>query len=377
MVVLVISILSIALALAYLGMVLFLRRGWLAVKMFNLKSTHFKTTVSILIAARNEEDKILNTINDILAQDYPADLMELIVVDDHSTDKTSEIVLSFANRGVKLIVLNENEPLNSYKKKAITEAIKLSDSELIITTDADCRMSPAWLKTIIGFYESGDYKMISSPVIYFEEKSNFEEMQTLDFLFLSGLGAAGIGNKMPSTCSGANLAYQREVFYELKGFQGIDELASGDDELFLHKVASVYPDGIGFCKSRDAIVYTHAKSSLSEFIQQRKRWASKSTKYKNKAIVFIGVSVWIFNFMIFLSSILGFFNPFYWYLCLISISIKALAEISLLVPVCSFANRSKLLWYVPILTVLHMFYLMYIGIAGNSGKYIWKGRMVR
>ncbi|HQS04566.1 MAG TPA: glycosyltransferase, partial [Daejeonella sp.] len=247
MVVLVISIISLALALAYLGLILFLRRGWGAVKAFDLKGDRFKTTVSILIAARNEEDKIFNTIKDILAQDYPADLVELIVVDDHSSDQTSEIVLSFADRGVKLIVLNEDKPLNSYKKKAITEAIKLSDSELIITTDADCRMSPAWLKTIIGFYESGDYKMISSPVIYFEEKSYFEEMQTLDFLFLSGLGAAGIGNKMPSTCSGANLAYQREVFYELKGFQGIDELASGDDELFLHKVASVYPDGIGFC----------------------------------------------------------------------------------------------------------------------------------
>ena len=344
---------------------------------FNLKSTCFKTTVSILIAARNEEDKIFNTIKDILAQDYPANLMELIVVDDHSSDQTSEIVLSFADRGVKLIVLNEDKPLNSYKKKAITEAIKLSDSELIITTDADCRMSPAWLKTIIGYYESGDYKMISSPVIYFEEKSKFEEMQTLDFLFLSGLGAAGIGNKMPSTCSGANLAYQREVFYELKGFQGIDELASGDDELFLHKVASVYPDGIGFCKSRDAIVYTHAKSSLKEFIQQRKRWASKSTKYKNKIIVLIGVSVWIFNFMIFFSSILGFFNPYFWYLGLISICIKAFAEMTILIPLCSFANRSKLLWYVPILTVLHMFYIMYIGIAGNSGKYNWKGRMVR
>lgn len=377
MVVLVVSIVSIALALAYLGLMLFLRRGWFAVKAFNLKSTRFKTKVSILIAARNEEDKIFNTIKDILAQDYPADLMELIVVDDHSSDQTSEIVLSFADRGVKLIVLNEDKPLNSYKKKAITEAIKLSDSELIITTDADCRMSPAWLKTIIGFYESGNYKMISSPVIYFEEKSKFEEMQTLDFLFLSGLGAAGIGNKMPSTCSGANLAYQREVFYELKGFQGIDELASGDDELFLHKVASVYPDGIGFCKSRDATVNTHAKSDLKEFIQQRKRWASKSTKYKNKIIVVIGVSVWIFNFMIFFSSILGFFNPYFWYLGLISICIKAFAEMTMLIPLCSFANRSKLLWYVPILTVLHMFYIMYIGIAGNSGKYNWKGRMVR
>lgn len=377
MAVLIISIISFSLAVAYLGLILFLRKGWNSLKIYNLKSNQFKTTVSILIAARNEEDKIFKTISDILAQDYPSHLVELIVVDDHSTDSTSEIVLSFADKGVKLVVLNESKPLNSYKKKAITEAIKLSEAELIITTDADCRMSPDWLKTIIGFYEAGNYKLISSPVLYFEEKSTFEKMQSLEFLFLVGLGAAGVGNKMPSTCNGANLAYRREVFYELKGFQGIDQLASGDDELFLHKVASVYPDGIGFCKARGAMVYTHAKSSLSEFIQQRKRWASKSTKYKNKAVVFIGVLVWVFNLLILLISILGFFNPFYWYLCLGIISIKFVAELFFQIVLCRFANRIKLLWLLPLLTITHIFYMLYIGIAGNSGKYNWKGRMVR
>lgn len=377
MAVLIISIISFGLAVAYLGLILFLRKGWNSLKIYNLKSNQFKTTVSILIAARNEEDKIFKTISDILAQDYPSHLVELIVVDDHSTDSTSEIVLSFADKGVKLVVLNESKPLNSYKKKAITEAIKLSEAELIITTDADCRMSPDWLKTIIGFYEAGNYKLISSPVLYFEEKSTFEKMQSLEFLFLVGLGAAGVGNKMPSTCNGANLAYRREVFYELKGFQGIDQLASGDDELFLHKVASVYPDGIGFCKARGAMVYTHAKSSLSEFIQQRKRWASKSTKYKNKAVVFIGVLVWVFNLLIVLTSILGFFNPFYWYLCLGIISIKFVAELFFQIVLCRFANRIKLLWLLPLLTITHIFYMLYIGVAGNSGKYNWKGRMVR
>ena len=377
MAVLIISIISFGFAVAYLGLILFLRKGWNSLKIYNLKSNQFKTTVSILIAARNEEDKIFKTISDILAQDYPSHLVELIVVDDHSTDSTSEIVLSFADKGVKLVVLNESKPLNSYKKKAITEAIKLSEAELIITTDADCRMSPDWLKTIIGFYEAGNYKLISSPVLYFEEKSTFEKMQSLEFLFLVGLGAAGVGNKMPSTCNGANLAYRREVFYELKGFQGIDQLASGDDELFLHKVASVYPDGIGFCKARGAMVYTHAKSSLSEFIQQRKRWASKSTKYKNKAVVFIGVLVWVFNLLIVFMSILGFFNPFYWYLCLGIISIKFVAELFFQIVLCRFANRIKLLWLLPLLTITHIFYMLYIGIAGNSGKYNWKGRMVR
>ena len=377
MIVPVLSILTILLTMAYAGLILYLKRGWRRLALFRPQSRQYKTTVSVLIAARNEEDKLEKTILDILAQNYPADLLQLIVVDDHSTDRTSGIILSFAPDGVKLIKLNEARALNSYKKKAITEAIKLSDSELIVTTDGDCRMGTEWLKTIVNFYESGDYKMISSPVAFFEEKNSFEEMQSLEFLFLIGLGAAGIGNNMPSTCNGANLAYRRDVFHELKGFQGIDDLASGDDELFLHKVASAYPGRIGFCKSADALVYTHAKSSLKEFIQQRKRWASKSTHYKNRGIVLLGISVWLFNLIILLNFLAGFLDPVFWYLSLMSIIIKMLVELIFLIPVCSFAGRKSLLWYQPLLTVIHIFYLIFIGIAGNSGKYNWKGRMVR
>lgn len=373
----VISIISVGLTLFYVGIISFLKIGWSKLPLFKSRSKDVTTSVSILIAARNEADKIEKTILDILNQDYPSDLFELIIVDDNSTDRTAEIISSYSGRGVKLIQLNENEKLNSYKKKAISEAIQLADGELIVTTDADCQMGSSWLKTIVSFYESGNYKMVSSPVMFFEEKNAFEEIQTLEFLFLIGLGAAGIGNKMASTCNGANLAYRKDVFIDLKGFQGIDDLASGDDELFLHKVASAHPDGIGFCKSRDAIVYTHSKPNLSEFIQQRKRWASKSTRYKNKSIVLLGVSVWLFNLMFLINLAGGFFDSQLWRIGLYCLAVKALIEFIFLYSVCSFAGRKRLLLYIPISTIIHTIYIVYIGIAGNSGKYNWKGRMVR
>ena len=377
MVIQLISILIAMFTLFYWGIMLYLRKGWGKLRLINAENKLCKTSVSIMIAARNEERMIESTIQDILAQDYPAHLLQLIVVDDHSKDRTSEIVLSFIDPRVKLINLNEKEPLNSYKKKAISEAIKVSNAELIISTDGDCRMGPNWLKSIVTLYESGDYKMISSPVSYFEEQNIFEEMQSLEFLFLIGLGASGIGNGNPTTCNGANLAYRRDVFNELKGFQGIDHLASGDDELFMHKVASAYPNGIGFCKSRDAIVYTHAKANLGEFIQQRKRWASKSTSYKNKGIVILGVLIWLFNLSIIITALAGFIDPKFWLIALVTILLKMLAEFIFLIPICRFRERMKLLYYLPLLNLIHIFYLVYIGIAGNSGKYKWKGRLVR
>ena len=375
------QLVSIALAVftgIYALLVCYMRAGWIALPWFSNKNIP-RTKVSVLIAARNEEANIGRTLSDILGQRFPRDLLEVIVVDDHSTDDTSTIVLSFAEQGVKLLKLEESEPLNSYKKKAISIAIAKATGDLIVTTDADCRMGPDWLATVVAYAEEKGSFLVSSPVVFSNQKDFFEELQTLEFLFLIGLGAAGIGNKQPSTCNGANLAYRRDVFYELGGFNGIDHLASGDDELFLHKVAAKYPDRIGFCKSRDAIVYTDAKEDLRGFINQRKRWASKSTHYKNKGIVALGVAIWTFNFLLLASSIAALFFDAGMRLALVlmaALATKLIVEAIFLYPLCKFAKRGGLLIYLPMLTLVHIVYIVYIGIAGNMGKYQWKGRRV-
>src|SRR5690606_12288350 len=116
--------------------VCYMRTGWAALPSFSKKSTP-KTKVSVLIAARNEAANIGRTLSDILAQDFPEELLEIIVVDDHSTDDTAAVVRSFAGQGVKLLKLDESQPLNSYKKKAISVAIEKATGDFIVTTDAD------------------------------------------------------------------------------------------------------------------------------------------------------------------------------------------------------------------------------------------------
>lgn len=353
-----------------------MRRGWSIIPLFEAKEA-IQTSVSVIIAARNEEENIAKTIQDILDQNFPKELLEVIIVDDHSTDNTAQIVTSFTQQGVKLIQLDIGEAFNSYKKYAITKAIEEAKGEIIVTTDADCRMGPNWLKNVVGQMEAKGYTMLSSPVIYSHEKNMFEELQTLEFLYLIGLGAGGIGNQSPTTCNGANLAYRRSLFIELAGFQGIDNLASGDDELFLHKVAEKHPSKIGFCKSKEAMVYTDAKPTLSSFISQRKRWASKSTKYKDKKVVALGISIWLFNL-----AILASVGSFLWGLphcnwtILTALIIKILVEFIFMIPITKFAGRTDLLKYIPLLSVIHTVYIVYIGIAGNTGKYQWKGRKV-
>ncbi|MGY4383740.1 cellulose synthase/poly-beta-1,6-N-acetylglucosamine synthase-like glycosyltransferase [Pedobacter sp. UYP24] len=373
-----ISFLSYLLTFLYVLIVSTFILGWSRLTDFiPPTSTSGNTKVSIIVAARNEENNIRKTIDDLLAQNYEKQLTEIIIIDDHSNDATGDIVRSYSVQGVRIITLNESKALNSYKKKAIQTAIADCKGDLIITTDADCRMGPKWLSTIVAYYEEKDYKMISSPVAYFQEKSFFERAQALEFLYLIGLGASTIGNRRPSTCNGANLAYEKKAFYEVGGFTGIDDLASGDDELLLHKMAAKYDNNIGFLKNEDAIVYTHAKPNLSEFIQQRKRWASKSTRYKNKSIIVLGVGVWIFNLSIILNLLAGIFFLTILKVALYQLLIKVIAELLFLTGVTKFAKRGELLVFLPILNLMHILYIVYIGIAGNSGKYNWKDRMVR
>jgi cellulose synthase/poly-beta-1,6-N-acetylglucosamine synthase-like glycosyltransferase len=362
----------------YLVVIVYLIKGWASLRKPPVKASlaTLSTRVTILIAARNEEANIDLTINDLLAQDYPKNLLEIIIVDDHSTDSTAAIIAGYASQGIRLLQLNETQRLNSYKKKAIAEAIRLSTGDLMVATDADCRMGPQWLSSVVSYFESTQPVMISSPVAYFQEKSFFERLQTLEFSYLIGIGASFIGNGRASTCNGANLAYRKDVFYEVGGFKGIDDLASGDDELLLQKVAERYPGRIGFLKSRDAVVYTHAKATMAEFLQQRRRWASKSTKYKDKSIVALAVGIWLFNLSMLANFLIGFYNIYFWQLFAMQLLVKYLFEAAFLLPITSFFKRAGLILYLLILSPIHVLYFVYVGLIGNTSQYSWKGRTV-
>jgi cellulose synthase/poly-beta-1,6-N-acetylglucosamine synthase-like glycosyltransferase len=371
------STISLLLTSIYLFLLVYFIRGWSVLRKPVVYTDKFSTKVTVLIAARNEEDNIKLTIDDQLAQDYPKELTEIVIVDDHSVDKTAEIIRTYADRGIKLLQLNEDQPLNSYKKKAIATAIDVSTGDLIVATDADCRMGSKWLSSIVGYYESNNLVMISSPVTYFQERTLFEYLQTLEFAYLIGLGASFIGNKRASTCNGANLAYRKDVFYEVGGFKGIDDLASGDDELLLQKVAMRYPGRIGFLKQREAIVYTHAKHTLSSFLKQRRRWASKSVKYKDKRIVALAVSIWLFNVSLLVNAGLGLYNTAFLKLFLTQFLLKYLFEVAFLLPITTFLKRQGLVLLLLLLIPVHVIYFVYIGLMGSTRKYEWKGRIVK
>ncbi len=267
------------------------------------------TIISVIIPARNEEENILKILDCLYKQTYPLSNFEIIVVDDHSSDRTAEFIYQLDIPNLKLIQLSPNKVTESVfhrtekqygKKAAITEGIKNSNGKLIITTDADCEMGEEWISSIVSFYEKEKPKMIVAPVLLKNEKGFLETMQSQEMTALTASACGSLYYNLPILCSGANLAYEKEAFISVNGFDGADKTLTGDDVFLMLKIHKKYPKQIKYLKSNEAVVFTHAEKNIVSVLAQRKRWASKTFLYGFSHVTGIAVLIFLANFFIFL-----------------------------------------------------------------------------
>ena len=367
-----IAIISI-IAVLYFILMIYYWMSWTKIPLYHATSPG-EEKISVIIPCRNEESNIVNLLNALKQQTLPEELFEVIVVDDHSTDRTAELVIKFEK---VILVRLEEDNINSYKKKAIETGVHLASGEIIVTTDADCIPGPKWLQTIATFHDDKNAAFIAAPVQYSIDSSMFQIFQSLDFMMMQGITGASVHNRKHSICNGANLAYEKNAFYEVGGFSGIDAIASGDDMLLMQKIRKRYPDRIHYLKSRDAIVSTTASRTWKEFFHQRVRWASKATVYDDKSIFAVLLIVYLFNLSFLLLFILAFWHSTYWVILFALIVVKYFFELPLLLSVSSFFEQKSILKYFFILQPLHILYIIVAGWLGQFGSYEWKGRKVK
>ena len=331
--------------------------------------------VTIVVAARNESAYIQQCIESVLAQEYYAERLELIVVDDQSTDDTAQLVLRYKDRGVKLISIKAEE--QSGKKAAIARGIEVASHDLIITTDADCIHPTRWINTMVAFREKSNAVFVAGPVKFNGEQNFFERFQSLDFLSLQGITAVAVSKKLINMCNGANLMYTKQAFKKVNGFAGIDRIPSGDDMLLMEKISNTFPRGVAYCYSAEAIVTTSPEKSLSSFIQQRIRWASKSSAYKGFAIKAVLLLVYLINLIIVGFFIKGLADIGWMKNFALLILIKYLVELPFMINVCRFFNKASLIKWFIISQPIHAVYTVVAGWFGLIGNYEWKGRNTR
>lgn len=357
--------------------------GWRSILIWEIPQTFSPhTKVTILIPARNEADNIIACLQSILAQEYPSHLFEIIVVDDHSEDDTVTKIQQLQQNNIRILALKDfienRDQLQSFKKKAIEIGVKKSFGKLIVSTDADCVVPKNWLNYIVSFYEKKQYKFIAAPVNFFDEKSLFEKFQSLDFLGMMGVTGAGIQGRFMNMCNGANMAYEKQAFYEVDGFNGIDDIASGDDMLLLQKMVKRFPNQIAFLKNKNATVLTRGKPDLKSFSQQRIRWGSKSGNHQEFQMLLTLVFVFFFCVSIVVNFFLlpFFFTELGW-VFLVQLIVKTIIDFFYLNHMTNFFQRKDLMKIFFPAQLFHIIYIFVIGLLVNLVKeYRWKGRKV-
>lgn len=260
------------------------------------KATTEKSFITILVPARNEEASLKDCLESLSRQRYPATHFEVIVIDDHSTDKTLQLARGFVKDRTNFRVLT-NDDGSQGKKAALSAGIQQAKGTIIATTDADCVIPATWLETIAAAFANENIQLVCGPVKYKRSRKflrHFLQIEQLSMQLLAG-GAAKLG--FPMLCSGANLAYRKTFFLRHGGYAN-DPYVSGDDMLLLEKAKKENPRSIVFLTEPAAIVETNAAASLAEALRQRARWLSKSGAYGGSAAGMYGLIVLLANALV-------------------------------------------------------------------------------
>jgi biofilm PGA synthesis N-glycosyltransferase PgaC len=352
--------------------------GWLRTPKQQTTGCAPRVPVTVLIPVRNEEAGVSACLEAVLHQDYPEELIRIIVIDDDSEDQSAQIIQdvfkTYPGRATRYLHLT-GEGGGSGKKAALTLGHTFAMDGLVVCTDGDCVMGKNWLRSLAAFYEEKKPKLILGPVAFHQEQGWFERMQTLEFAGLLMVTGGSAGRNKPLMCNGANLAYTKAVFEEAGGYTG-DTLASGDDVLLMEKVRALYPEGISFLKSSDAVVYTHPQHSLSNFMQQRRRWASKFNAYQGKDIKLTALIVYLCNFLFLFGPVITLLFPAFGIVYLILAGGKLIIDFLFLFLAISFIQRRSLAWlYLPE-QLIYSLYVVISGFLAFRKGFEWKGRRI-
>jgi len=359
-------------SLNYAFLILFFRRGWKKLPS-NVKPSKGNTFISVLIPVRNEQENIPVLIKQLKKQSYQNGLWEVLFINDHSTDNSVILISQNSNqlKNVKLIHLQADK---SGKKHAIWWGIQNSSGKLIVTLDADCLPAEKWLETIAYFYQASKPQLIIAPVIMNRRKSMSNALFGLEFISLLASTAGAAGKKKPIMCNGANLAFERALIKKISDIYEHPS-ASGDD-IFLLEEVKRKGKKISFCKSVNACVYTDPPQNIRQFINQRLRWAAKSSQYQDHFLIYTAISVFLINFALVGTLISSIFNFQIIYVFVSLLLLKGTVDSMLLKPVSIFFNLKALLKpkYYLSTQLLYPFYSVFIAFASQVSGFNWKNR---
>ena len=357
--------------LSYTILIVILAIGFIKSEEFTAKKSELKTTFSVIIPFRNEAKNLPFLLKSIEEIKYPIELVEFLFVNDDSSDNSVKIITkTLPNTKTNIQILTNKRVSNSPKKDAITTAISIAKNEWILTTDADCVLSENWLKSFASFIQKKAPKMIVAPVNYQVKNTFLEQFQVLDFLSMQGTTIGSFGSNFPFLCNGANLGYKKKEFIKLHGFDGNNNIASGDDIFLFEKFLKADKKNVIYLKSKEAIVTTFPVKNWTDLVNQRTRWVAKTGNSSSMFMKLIGVLVLLTNFSVVYTLCIESLALF-----LVVFILKMSIDLLLFWPTIIFFNQkdSFYKWFAPA-SFLYPFFSLIVLFKSLFFRYKWKGR---
>jgi len=326
--------------------------------------------ISVIVAARNEEHNLPVLLSSLAKLDYPPEAYELIIVSDHSTDASVDILRQWQNRlNLKVIDWQEEEEGIIGKKAALLQGIRAAKHELLAFTDADCEVPSTWLRAFSQAFENDVDYVLGYSLIKRDKQDGYFRLKNFERGIYYSLAALGMRARHPITSSACNMAYRKSAFLASKGFEGIGHLASGDDDLLLMKMMPRLRRAV-YNPSPAQRVVSYEGHDLSKRHHTNVRRASKF-RYFPLWLQLMGVFVFLYFILFYLSIAalaLGSSNPW----LPLMFMIKTGTELSL-----GFIHffRTGLPWLGALYPVQLLWFpgqFVYYSLRGSLGKYRWK-----
>jgi glycosyltransferase involved in cell wall biosynthesis len=356
----------------YAAVIAGLMLGFIRTKLFVPQIIKPQIPITIIICARNEEKNITLCLKTIIAQEYDPIHLQLVFVNDASTDQTvqkAEELLKHVNFSYKII--SNTEHLG--KKKSIEYAMQFATHRLIVLRDADTfTVSRLWLQTISDFFNRKGSDFIIAPLQIADSWGLLWGLQAVETNVLGVFTCGSAFYKMPFLSNGANLIFTKSIFEKTNGFQSHIHIPSGDDILFMEEVKKIPGSSIHYLKSKEAIVYTYPSFRFKELLFQRIRWVSKFKVNKNLFNFFMALlsflvnTTWLFCFLHLA------FTPHYRIHCLVFVAFKLLFDFLLLLLASRFMKNKNLLWFGFPVGCVYPVYACMVAISSLFIKPKWK-----
>ena len=373
-------------AAGFAAAILFLRCGLRRINTQPLSADNVAPlTFSVIIAARNEERNIAGCLQSVFAQDISISRYEVTVIDDRSEDSTPDILQEHLHhhQNLRIITVAETPPGASPKKHAVTQGINAASNEIIVFTDADCRVPPKWLSTINKYFD-GDTALVQGITSYgYTPGMNklFYGLQSVDFISHGIISAAAIGANLPINSNANNMAFRKTVFEEIGGYGGDIRVVSADDDSLLQKIwranqseqSAGHRRKIRFMADAGGSVETAPTETLAGVFEQRKRWGSNTVHYRARQIILLA-TVFIFYVTIVLTAAASFINTSYIPVCASLLLIKLAGEFALMIPGTRIFGKKDLRGYIPLASLIQLPVVLAAVILGTFGRFEWKGR---